>query len=121
MESSMRLLIAAAVAFGLVAQGAYAQTPPPEQAANPQKSFRMYGNTWYAGPHGLGVFLVTASTGDVLIDGGVPGDAELIEGNIHDLGIDLHDIKWILNTHAHSDHAGGLAQLAHDTGAQVIA
>jgi len=144
MESSMRLLIAAAVAFGLVAQGAYAQTPPPEQAVNPQKSFRMpaseqkniagnpswtapqkpfriYGNTWYAGPHGLGVFLVTASTGDVLIDGGVPGDAELIEGNIHDLGIDLHDIKWILNTHAHSDHAGGLAQLAHDTGAQVIA
>src|SRR6185437_1807860 len=112
MESSMRLLIAAAVAFGLVAQGAYAQTPPAEQAANPQKSFRMpaseqkniagnpswtapqkpfriYGNTWYAGPH--------------------------------DLGIDLHDIKWILNTHAHSDHAGGLAQLAHDTGAQVIA
>ncbi|NMW23530.1 MBL fold metallo-hydrolase [Rhodanobacter denitrificans] len=26
------------------------------------------------------------------------------------------DIKWILNSHAHSDHAGGMAQLAHDTG-----
>jgi metallo-beta-lactamase class B len=87
----------------------------------PQKPFRIYGNTWYVGPRGLGVFLVTARTGDVLIDGGVPGDAPLIEANIRALGVDLRDIKWILNSHAHSDHAGGMAQLAHDTGAQVIA
>ena len=87
----------------------------------PQKPFRIYGNTWYVGPHGLGVFLVTAPTGDVLVDGGVPGDASLIEGNIHALGVNLRDIKWILNSHAHSDHAGGMARLAHDTGAQVIA
>lgn len=87
----------------------------------PQKPFRIYGNTWYVGPHGLGVFLITARTGDALIDGGEPGYAPLIEANIRDLGINLHDIKWILNSHAHSDHAGGIARLAHDTGAQVIA
>lgn len=87
----------------------------------PQKPFRIYGNTWLVGPHGLGVFLITAPTGHVLIDGGVPGEARLIEANIRDLGINLRDIKWILNSHAHSDHAGGIAQLAHDTGAQVIA
>lgn len=87
----------------------------------PQKPLRIYGNTWYVGPHGLGVFLITAPAGDVLIDGGVPGDAPLIEENIRSLGISLRDIKWILNSHAHSDHAGGMAKLAHDTGAQVIA
>ena len=87
----------------------------------PQEPFSIYGNTWHVGPHGLGVFLITARTGDVLIDGGVPGDAPLIEANIRHLGINLRDIKWILNSHAHSDHAGGIAQLAHDTGAQVIA
>ncbi|TAN03985.1 MAG: subclass B3 metallo-beta-lactamase [Rhodanobacteraceae bacterium] len=87
----------------------------------PQKPFRIHGNTWYVGPRGLGVFLVTARTGDVLIDAGVPGDAPLIEANIRALGVNLHDIKWILNTHAHSDHAGGMARLAHDTGAKVIA
>jgi metallo-beta-lactamase class B len=86
----------------------------------PQKPFRIYGNTWYVGPRGLGVFLVTARTGDVLIDGGVPGDAPLIEANIRALGVPLRHVKWLLNSHAHSDHAGGLAQLAHDTGAQVI-
>ena len=87
----------------------------------PQKPFRIYGNTWHVGPRGLGAFLITARTGHVLIDTGVPGDAPLIEANIRHLGIKLRDIKWILNSHAHSDHAGGMARLAHDTGAQVLA
>lgn len=87
----------------------------------PQKPFRIYGNTWYVGSRGLGVFLITAPEGHVLIDGGVPGSAPLIEANIRKLGFELHDIKWILNSHAHSDHAGDIAQLAHDTDARVIA
>ena len=87
----------------------------------PQKPFRIYGNTWHGGPRGLGAFLVTARTGHVLIDSGVPGDAPSIEANIRYLGINLRDIKWILDSHAHSDHAGGMAQLVHDTGALVIA
>lgn len=146
----MRLLTAAILLGGLIGQSAYAQAPSSAQgnttdspsrtglpfhmpasereniASNPswtapQEPFRIYGDTWYVGPHGLGVFLITAPTGDVLIDGGVPGDAPLIEANIQNLGIHLRDIKWILNSHAHSDHAGDMAQLAHDTGAQVIA
>jgi metallo-beta-lactamase class B len=87
----------------------------------PEKPFRIYGDTWNIGPRGLGAFLIASPTGHVLIDSGVPGSARLIEANIRHLGINLRDIKWILNSHAHSDHAGGIAQLAHDTGAQVIA
>ena len=87
----------------------------------PQQPFRIYGDTWYVGPRGLGVYLLVAPTGDVLIDGGVPGDAPLIEANIRALGIGLHEIRWILNSHAHADHAGDIARLAQDTGAKVIA
>jgi metallo-beta-lactamase class B len=146
----MRLSIAAILLSGWIAQSAHAQLPseqadianeparvalqepfrmpPSEQKAiadnpswtAPQKPFRIYENTWYVGPHGLTVVLITARTGHVLIDGGVPGDASLIEANIRNLGIDLYDIKWILNSHAHFDHAGDIAQLARDTGAQVI-
>ncbi|HET8555347.1 MAG TPA: subclass B3 metallo-beta-lactamase [Rhodanobacteraceae bacterium] len=133
----MRWLITAMLLSGLMAQGVQAQAVsqkpfhiPASERKNtaenpswtaPQKPFRIYGNTWYVGPRGLGVFLVTAPTGHVLIDGGVPGDAALIEANIRRLGVHLRDIKWILNTHAHYDHAGDIARLAHDTGAQVIA
>jgi len=131
----MRSLTTAVLVCSLIAHSAYAQPRSAEQADTANNSscandpswtaaqtpFRIFGNTWYVGPRGLGVFLVTAPTGDVLIDGGVPGDAPLIEANIRSLGINLRDIKWILNSHAHCDHAGGIAQLAHDTGAQVIA
>lgn len=131
----MRALIVAVIVSGAIAQGACARPPLAKHAnaasdrscvndpswAAPQIPFRIYGNTWHVGPHGLGVFLITAPAGDVLIDGGVPEDATLIEANIRTLGINLRGIKWILNSHAHCDHAGGIAQLARDTGAQVIA
>ena len=125
----MRAWLVAIFVTGLIAPSAHAQTHSAEQAntANDptwtaaQTPFQIYGNTWFVGPRGLGVFLITAPTGDVLIDGGVPQDAALIEANIRALGIELRDIRWILNSHAHCDHAGGIAQLARDTGAQVIA
>lgn len=132
---SARFLIVMTLVLALILQVTYAQPSPAEQVTSkthyscvnesswiaPQKPFRIYGNTWFVGPHGLGVFLITAPTGDVLIDGGVPGHESLIEDNIRSLGINLHNIKWILNSHAHCDHAGGIAQLARDSGAKVIA
>ena len=131
----MRAWLLAIFVTGLIAPSAHAQTQSAEQANTASKRscandptwmaaqtpFRIYGNTWFVGPRGLGVFLITAPTGDVLIDGGVPQNAALIEANIRALGIQLRDIRWILNSHAHCDHAGGIAQLARDTGAQVIA
>ena len=123
----MRISIAALFVSGLLAQSALAHTANDTSCVNdpswiaPQKPFRIFGNTWHVGPRGLGVILITAPTGHVLIDGGVPGNASLIETNIRSLGFELRDIKWILNSHAHCDHAGGIAQLARDSNAQVIA
>lgn len=126
--SVMRLSIAAVLLSGLLARSAVAQVPASERTniadnpswTAPQDPVRVYGNTWSVAPRGLGVFLITARTGGVLIDGGVPEAAPLIEANIRRLGFNLRAIKWILNSHAHFDHAGGIAQLAHDAGAQVI-
>ena len=123
----MRMFLASLFVSSLLAQNVWAHTADDAACVNdpswtaPQKPFRIHGNTWHVGPRGLGVFLITAPTGHVLIDGGVPGNAPLIEANIRSLGIDLRDIKWILNSHAHCDHAGGIAQLVRASGAQVIA
>jgi metallo-beta-lactamase class B len=51
----------------------------------------------------------------------MPEGAPIIEANIAKLGFKPGDVKILLNSHAHFDHSGGLAQLKKDTGAQLYA
>jgi metallo-beta-lactamase class B len=85
----------------------------------PQQPFRIYGDTYYVGTHGLGSVLITSATGHILIDGALPESAQLIAANIRALGFRIKDIKLILNSHAHFDHAGGIAELQRLSGARV--
>lgn len=87
----------------------------------PQAPFKVYGNTWYVGTQGLGAILIVTDAGLILIDGALAQSAKLIEANVRAAGFDPLDIKYILNSHAHFDHAGGIAALQRFTGAQVLA
>jgi metallo-beta-lactamase class B len=87
----------------------------------PQRPFRIFGNTYYVGTHGLASILVTSPQGHVLIDGALPASAPQILANIRALGFRVEDVKLILNSHAHFDHAGGIAALQRATGAGVAA
>ena len=81
----------------------------------------MIGNVYYVGPAGVSAYLIVTPQGDILTDGGLPESADQIEANIKALGFDIKDVKILLNSHAHFDHAGGLAQLKRDFGAQLLA
>ena len=83
--------------------------------------FHVYGNTWFVGPAGLGSILITSPQGHILIDGGLPQSAPLIAANIEKAGFRLEDVKLILNSHTHYDHAGGIAALVRASHAQVAA
>lgn len=87
----------------------------------PQVPFRIYGNTYYVGPHGLGSILIRSDAGLVLIDGALPESAPMIAQHVRALGFAMHDVKIILNTHAHFDHAGGISALQRMSGAKVYA
>jgi metallo-beta-lactamase class B len=87
----------------------------------PQKPFRIYGNTYWVGTHGLGSILITSPQGHVLIDGGLPESAPEILASIRAIGYRVQDVKLILNSHAHWDHAGGIATLQRVSGAAVAA
>ena len=87
----------------------------------PTEPFRIIDNVYYVGTAGLSSFLVTSPEGHVLLDTGLPDSAPLIKANIAKLGFKLGDIKYLLNSHAHFDHAGALAELKRDTGAQMVA
>lgn len=80
---------------------------------------KLFGNTWYVGTCGLVALLVTSSEGHVLIDGASKAAGPLVEANIRALGFDPRDVKYILNSHEHLDHAGGIAYLQRATGARV--
>jgi metallo-beta-lactamase class B len=85
----------------------------------PQEPFRIYGNTWYVGTAGLSSILIEADDALVLIDGGLTQSAALIESNIRSAGFDPLKIRAIFVSHAHFDHAGGVAALQRLTGATV--
>ena len=86
-----------------------------------QAPFRIFGNTYYVGVHGLGSILITSPEGHVLIDGALPQSAPLIARHVKQLGFAIEDVKVILNSHVHYDHAGGIAELQKSSGAKVIA
>ena len=87
----------------------------------PQPPERIFGKSWLVGFGGLSVALIDTVDGLVLIDGALPQAAPMILANVRAAGFDPKDIKFILSTEPHWDHAGGLAALARDTGATVIA
>ncbi|HET6604610.1 MAG TPA: subclass B3 metallo-beta-lactamase [Xanthomonadaceae bacterium] len=86
-----------------------------------QAPFQIHGNTWYVGPRGLSAILIDSGAGLVLVDGALPQSAPAIERNIQTLGFDIRDVRWILVSHEHFDHAGGIAALARMSGARVAA
>lgn len=105
----------------LIARGrAACPTCAPEWFAN-HAPVRLYGNTYYVGTAGLSAILITSPHGHVLIDGDMEQSPPLIIAHIRELGFKIEDVKLILNSHAHYDHAGGIAALAKASGAVVAA
>lgn len=89
--------------------------------ADPAPPQRIFANTWYVGTCGISAVLVTSPRGHVLIDAGVPEAAELVARNIAAAGFRPADVRWIVLSHEHFDHAGGLAALKRITGARLAA
>ena len=81
---------------------------------------RIFGNAYYVGTCGITALLVTSPQGHMLLDGATEPAGPAIAANIEALGFKPADVKFILNSHEHSDHAGGLAYLQRVTGATVL-
>lgn len=110
-----------ALASALTAGAALASCANCAKWNTDQAPFALYGNSYYVGVHGLSAVLITSPSGHVLIDGGLPESAPLVEAHIRQLGFRPEDIKYILSSHTHFDHAGAIAELQRISGATVIA
>lgn len=87
----------------------------------PAEPFRIAGNLYYVGANDVAAFLVTGPRGHVLLDGGYPGTAPMIMASIAKLGFDVRDVRVLINSEPHLDHAGGLAALQRASGAELWA
>lgn len=86
----------------------------------PVDPFCVIGNVYYVGASEVTSFLVTTPKGHFLIDSGYAETVPLITRNIERLGFKMSNIKYLLNTQAHYDHAAGLAELKRLTKAKMI-
>lgn len=88
---------------------------------HPVKPYRVIGDIYYVGAAEVTSFLITTPEGHILLDSGFAETVPQIKQNIAQLGFRLQDVKILLNSHAHFDHAGGLAELKTLTGAKLMA
>ena len=103
---------------GSTRQARYTKATPKWN--QPVKPFRIIGNIYYVGASEVSSFLITTPKGHILLDSGFAETVPLIADGIKQLGFKIEDVKILINSHAHYDHAGGLAQLKRLTGAQLM-
>jgi glyoxylase-like metal-dependent hydrolase (beta-lactamase superfamily II) len=66
-------------------------------------------------------FLILGGEGCILVDTGLPGSESKIGNALKKCGLSFEDIKLIVITHAHVDHAGSAARLRELSGAPIVA
>lgn len=106
----------------IAAPALHAQANEQSREMNqPVHPFHIIGNIYYVGASDVTSYLIVTPSGDILLDGGFAETAPQIEANVRTLGFKLADVKYLLNSHAHLDHAGGIAELRNVTQAQFVA
>jgi len=90
--------------------------PQTQHFAGPLK---LFDNLYYLGTNYVSAWLLVTSDGLILIDSLYREfTAEALQA-VTELGYDPRDVRYLLVTHGHSDHAGGIAEVKTATGARV--
>lgn len=113
----VRLFVASA-ALALAAPAA-AQLDPPAWT-RPTAPFRIVGPIWYVGTEGLASYLIRTRAGAIVIDGTMAENVPAIRRNIATVGVPIRQVKLLLLSHAHFDHAAGIAGLQRASGARLV-
>jgi metallo-beta-lactamase class B len=119
---ALAALAAGAFFLGAAPAGSIALAPVYQAMTAPQAPFQIADNLYYVGASDVTSYLIVTGGGKlILLDGGLGQTAPQILANIRKLGFDPRNVRILLNSHAHFDHAGGLAALKAATGAMFLA
>ena len=105
------------LSLGLTAAAAAPNSPDWTEPFPPH---RIVGDVYYVGTRGLASFLITTPEGHILINGDLESTVPMIRDNVEKLGFHFSDVKILLISHAHFDHAAGSALVKKMTGAKYM-
>lgn len=91
-----------------------------ELDSKPFPAHKILGNIYYVGLADYASYLITSNEGHILIDATFNATVPLVEKSIASLGFRIQDVKVLLITHAHGDHAEGAARVKELSGAHVM-
>jgi metallo-beta-lactamase class B len=111
-------MIARLAASVLLLCAASAAAQPAGNA--PVDPYRIADDVYYVGASDIASYFIDTGEGAILIDAGYAETVPIIQANVRKLGRQMSDIKILLNTQAHLDHAGGLARIKALTGAALM-
>jgi metallo-beta-lactamase class B len=112
------MLVRAVLLLFFFASSVFAQQDPAWTA--PQTPYRIVGNVYYVGSKDLASFLITTPQGNILINSNLTSSVPMIRKSVEALGFHFNDIKILLISHGHFDHASGSAEIKRLTHARYM-
>src|SRR5437879_4047738 len=90
-----------------------------QENSKPVPAFQVFDNLYYVGLDSICAYILKTSGGLILIDTLYEEFADQIPKSMQQVKLNPKDIKYIIVTHAHTDHTGGANALQALTGARV--
>ena len=82
--------------------------------------FRIWGNLYFVGTEPASTHIIDTGDGLIMLDSGFQHSLYLVLQNMHALGLDPMQLKYIVHTHGHIDHCGATRALVELTGAKTF-
>ncbi|MBO5822961.1 MAG: MBL fold metallo-hydrolase [Lentisphaeria bacterium] len=82
--------------------------------------FNLFGNTWFVGSRPASTHIIDTGDGLILLDSGYQERLYLVINSIWKCGFSPYDIKYIIHSHGHIDHAAATKALVELTGAKTF-
>ena len=77
------------------------------------------GNLYFVGTKPASSHIIDTGDGLILLDAGYQHSVHILIDNIYKVGLDVHEIRYIMLTHGHIDHFGATKTLKELTGAKI--